>query len=317
MLFGESNAQDITKTLKVAKDRFIKYYNDPAHLTKYNMVRGVYLPGIFEFYRILNKGSLVGNSSSVEEKEKPYYKFDLEDLRNTEIGKTVINFFAKLYKADKGATSIDANGQYEILGDYMHMLEEAGENKEKILEILSMYKPSELSYYKGKDSLIPRVVYEKYYSLLANNTSKELAINDIKNNKDEISDRITRIEYEKLLKQFSTPSFDVDLGEMVEYKGEEIDAYDEFDRKTKKRISLANLDLGKKYEVTRIIYPEDLNKGEILNSKIKVLDNRKKETEWMDTKDFKVGIKYLNESNAVSTYVKKKLIESYLKNKKQ
>lgn len=316
LLFRESNPQEIQRTLKTDKEKFIKYYDDPAHLTKYNMVRGVPLPGIFEFYRIFHKGSAIGSSSSTEEKEKPYYKFDLEDLRNPAIAKTVVNFFAKLYKADKGAAAIDASGQYEILEDYIHMLEVAGESKEKITEILSKYKPSELSFYKGKDTLIPRVVYEKYYSILSNYTSNENALKDIKNNKEEMEERMTRIEYNNLLKKFSTPYFDVTLGEMVEFKGEETDGYDEFDRRVKKRIGLAYLDIGKKYEVTRIIYPEDLKPGEMLNSKIKVLNNKKEETDWMNTTDFKIGINYLNESNSVSSYIRKKLIESYLKNKK-
>lgn len=315
MLFRESNPQEIQRTLKTEKDNFIKYYDNPAHITQHNTIRGVQLPGIFEFYRIFNKGKLVNTSSSENEKEKPYYKFDLEDLRNPDIAKIIINFFAKLYKVDNNASTIDASGQYEILDDYLHMLEISGESKEKILEIISKYKPSELPYYKDKNVIIPRVIYEKYYSIISNYSSSQKALEDIKTNSEFLIEKMTRAEYEKLLNGFSTPSFDVELGEMVEFRGaEKEDAYDEYDRRTTKRISLANLDVGKKYEVTRIVYPEE--SGKILNSKIRVLDNNKKETEWMNTSDFKVGIKYLNESNEVSTYIKKKLIEFYLKNKK-
>jgi len=312
LLFGESNPQDIRKTLKPEKDKLIKYYDDPSHFGKFSIIRGVPLPGIFEFYRIFNKGEQVG---VVEGKEKPYYKFELEDLHNPEIAKTVINFFAKLYKADEKVSNIDAVGQYKILDDYIHMLEIAGESKEKITEIINKYKPTQLQFFKNSEGLIPLVVYEKYYSLLTNYTSKENAITNIKENKEEIVKRMGLGEYEKLLNLYSTPAYDVEYGHMVEFLGELQDDYDINGRKIKTRKSTDFLDKGRKYEVTRVVYPEE--SGAVLNSKIRVLDNSKNETGWMPTTDFKVPIKYINESEIVLDYVRRKLVETYLKQTKK
>lgn len=317
LLFAESNPQDVQRNLKAEKEKFINYYNDPSHITKYNVIRGVHLPGIFEFYRIFNKGQ-VAMSSTVGEKEKPYYKFDLEDIRNPQVAKTVINFFAKLYNVDNPGTQKDSGAIYSILRDYVSMLEVAGESKEKMEEFITKYKPSSLEYYRGNNNPIPSSVYEKYYDFLQKFTSESNVVNDVKKNQEEIIKRAGLNVYNKLLKSLSKESYNVAWGDMVEYLGEEAEEWEydtakRRDVKVKKRVPAAFLDIGRKYEVTRVIPEEE--SGNILNSKIRVLNNKKQETDWMDTTDFKIAKAYITESKVVSLYVRKKLIELYLKTK--
>lgn len=293
MIFGETNPQDIQRTLKSEKDKFIKYYNDPNHATKFNQVRGVTMPGIFEFYRIFNKGTVTGQ---LEGKEKPYYKFDLEDIRNPEIAKQVIGFYAKLYKADEKTEIIDAIGQYNIMSDYIKMLSIAGESNEKVREFLSKYKPTELGFYKGKPTMIPLTVYRKYYSLLSEYVSSDEIKNEIKVNENEIVSKLGRVEYEKLLGDFSKFSYEVEVGDFVEFLGPEGDTY---------------LDKGRKYNVVDVSAPED--SGNTLKGQIEVMDNRKKRSGWLDTKLFKVPMKRIDENAAVRNHIKKVLAETLFK----
>ena len=50
--------------------------------------------------------------------------------------------------------------------------------------------------------------------------------------------------------------------------------------------------------------------------KIKVIDNTGKETEWLNSKEFKITKNVLNEEDIIRKTIAKKLLETYLKNKK-
>lgn len=299
LLFSESNSQDVRRTLKNEKEKFIQYYDNPKHLTKYNFVRGVPLPGIFEFYRIFNKGQVYG---VIENKEKPYYKFDLEDLRDPNISRQVVGFFTKLYMADKNAQIIGPEGQYEILDDYIHMLDIAGESPERILEILNKYKPSELSFYKGKVTKISPIIYQQYYNMLADHTSKAHALNDLRENMSTIVEYTSLNDYEKLVGKYATLQYDVEVGEFVEYIGPKTSDLKQSDPQI-------DADRGRKYNVGEVIDNE-------LKDKIRIYDNTRKLSDFVPTKWFNVGQKPLNESS-IRNLIKQALFESVKKIKSE
>lgn len=290
MIFSESNPQDVRRTLSSEKQRFIDYYNNPQHITKYNMVRGVPLPGIFEFYKIFNKGQTYG---IIEGKEKPYYKFDLEDLRDPNIARQVVGFFTKLYMSDKNAQTIGPEGQYEILDDYLNMLDIAGESHEKIIEILNKYKPSELSFFKGKVSKISPVVFDNYYSMLAHHTSNAEAAAEIRKNQDIIIEYTSLKDFEKLLGKFVDMKYDVEVGEFVEYIGPKTSDL----KKTDPKIEA---DYGRKYNVGEV---NDTGR----NDMIRIYDNSKKMSDFVPSSWFKIDKKLLNEA------VRKTIRKAFLK----
>ena len=312
LLFKETNPQDIQRNLKAEKEKFIKYYDDPAHITKYNTVRGVHLPGIFEFYRIFNRGNLASTSG---EKAKPYMKFDLEDIRDPQVAKTVLGFFAKLYRVDNPATSSEnPDFYYSLYDDYATMLQEAGESREKIEEFVKKYKPTSLKMFKGNKLFIPYAVYQKYYKLLTHFTSKEASRKDIVDNKDEIMSRTSYSDYNKLLETFSSIQYNVKVGDMVEFVGGERKKEEyKFNPDEDRLKNYYYIDDGRKYKVTAV--DKDDIDG-IINSRIKVIDNSRKETEWLDTKEFKVSKGAINEGSVVRKAIRNKLFESYFKNKK-
>jgi hypothetical protein len=309
LLFGETNPQDIQRNLKAEKERFIKYYDDPSHVTKYNFVRGVHLPGIFEFYRIFNRGT---QAMTAGDKAKPYIKFDLEDIRDPQTAKTVLSFFAKLYKVDNPSASNDSpDFYYSLYDDYATMLQEAGESKEKIEEFIKKYKPTSLKMFKGNNLFIPFTVYEKYYKFLEHFTSKEVVKNDVKANKDEIISRTNFSDYNKLMEHFSTIQYNVKIGDMVEFVGiarkKEENLPNPDEKKLKKYYYL---DDGRRYKVVEI---DESEIDGITNSRIKVIDNTKKETEWLNTSEFKVSKGVLGENTIVRKAIRNKLFESYIK----
>lgn len=307
LLFRESNPQDVQRNLKSEKEKFIGYYENPSHITKYNVLRGVQLPGIFEFYKIFNKGTI--SKSAEGEKEKPYIKFDLEDVRNPEIAKTIVSFFAKLYMVDNPSSSKESpDFYYTVYSDYTHMLEEAGESKEKIEEFIKRYKPTSLKMFKGNNLPIPLTVYEKYYDFLSYFTSEDVAKDDIKNNKEEIISRTNNLEFNKLLGKFSTIKYNVSVGDFVEFLGRDIKRQDE-----KKYFTLQ---AGRKYSVMDV---DERIIGELANTRIKVMGGDRKVTDWLDIKAFKweeYGKIIMNESLIIRKFIKKKLLETYNKNKK-
>ena len=308
LLFGESNPQEIQRNLKAEKQKFISYYDDPTHVTKYNKLRGVHLPGIFEFYRIFNRGTLA--KSGREEEDKPYYKFDLEDIREPQIAKTVINFFAKLYKVDNPGTysSESLEMLYTILEDYATMLETSGESEEKIEEFIKKYKPTSLKIFKDNQSNISLVVYKKYYDFLSRFSSKDKSKDDININRDEIISRIGFGEYEKLLSSFSSSKYNIEVGDFIEFIDRDVNENDS---------KYFTLQKGYKYSVMDVD-PEVING--IANSRIKVMGGNKKTTDWLDIKAFKWeehGKSLVKESYIIRKIIAKKLLETYLKNKKQ
>lgn len=314
LLFKESNSQEIQRSLKAEKERFIRYYDDPAHITKYNVIRGVHLPGIFEFYRLFNRGN-IGKTAKEGAAEKPYFKFDLEDIRDPQVAKTIINFFAKLYKVDYpelySAESPDM--LYTILEDYSIMLELSGESEEKIEEFIKKYKPTSLKIFKGNNSNISLSVYKKYYDFLSRFTSKEKSKNDITINKEEIVSRIGFGEYEKLLNVFSYFEYDVEVADMLEFIGNERKSEEKKSRPDEEKLKkYYALDSGRKYSITQV---DPIEIDGVKNALIKVIDNTRRETEWLSTKEFKVDKKILREANIRNT-IRKKLFESYFKNKK-
>jgi len=309
LLFKESNPQEIQRNLKAEKERFIRYYDDPSHVTKYNILRGVHLPGIFEFYRMFNRGILTKYGK--EEADKPYIKFDLEDIRDPQVAKIIINFFAKLYKVDKPESySADSPDMlYTVLKDYVTMLEIAGESKEKIEEFIKKYKPTSLKSFKGNTSNISLVVYRKYYDFLTDFTSKEKSKEDIVINRDEIISRIGFGEYEKLISGFSSSKYNIEVGDFVEF----------LDRDVKENDSrYFALQKGYKYSIMDVD-PEIING--IANSRIKVMGGNKKTTDWLEIKAFKweeFGKVLMKESYVIRKIISKKLLEAYkLKTKKQ
>ena len=105
---------------------------------------------------------------------------------------------------------------------------------------------------------------------------------------------------------------------MVEFKGEDTTGYDDRDRMVKKKMSLAYLFIGRRYKISAVDESQEDASGKRVvakNAKIKVIDNRGTETNWMNTSDFDVKTKFLGESN-VRKYISKKLFESYKKMKK-
>lgn len=81
----------------------------------------------------------------------------------------------------------------------------------------------------------------------------------------------------------------------------------------KKLLKYYYLDDGRKYNISQVD-PEEVNG--VMNTKIKVRDNTGKETDWIDTKEFRTNKSSINESFKLRKTIKKKLLETYLKNKK-
>jgi hypothetical protein len=158
------------------------------------------------------------------------------------------------------------------------------------------------------------ISFNKFYSILNDYTSKEFTKQQIEKNKAEISSKIGQELYKELLKNYSTLSYFVKVGDMVEFLGTERKFLEEKPYPNENLLKKYYfLDDGRKYKVTQVD-PEEI--GGVANSKIKVIDGSKKETEWLNTKEFKVGKSMLSEEKIIRKTISKKLFETYLKNKK-
>jgi len=314
--FLETSAQERQKELKAEKDRVVEYYDNPENQNKTDFINGIPMPGIFKFYQMLNRG--VGHGSGTEEvggvssKKIPTYKFDLEDLRNEQIINEIGSYFRALITGSpKGKMTTEI--RYEILFYFLFMLKTAGESKEKIIDTIKQYDPANLPAYKNTSVPISYVAYRDYYKLFntAGLTDSEV-LKLIKENSEELTKKMTYGDYEELIKSFSVPHYNVSIGDMVEFLGEDTTEYNERGKLVKKKMSLAYLFMGRKYKISDIDVDEKDETGN-KSAKIKVIDNRGKETDWMKTSDFNVKTKYINESTDVRKYISKKILDSYKK----
>src|ERR1035437_1384027 len=313
MLFGETNPQDIQRTLKAEKERFIQYYN--THHTKYGQVAGIPFPGIFEFYRMFNKGKTIQTSikggvmnlptnryGEQEETEqslttKPYYKFDTEDIRNPEIERIIQTFFAKIYLNENKLSKLDVKGIYVVLEDFANMLKVSGESPETITQKIKKYKPTLLPTFKNAPK-IPYSAYEKYYDLLNEFGNSTSTSDDISLNKEEIESKLDRKETATLLAKFGKKYYNVKVQDMVEYLGQN-DINDMTD---------IYLEPGRKYSVVEVS-DDDISEN-ILNSKITVIDDRKRLSDWINTSYFKIPLMVLAENFNITNHIRKVLLEN-------
>jgi len=331
----ETSAQERAETLKddkankaekaekaeigLTKIKLINYYNNPENLDETDFINGVPMPGIFKFYQILNRG--VGSQASESQvgiNKVPIYKFDLDDLKNPEILKEIVSYFTKVAKGSS-EDPLTVKQRYQIIDNYIRLLHKSGESKEKLIETIKLNRPPRLPNYKNISTPIPFVSYQEYYELfrIAGLVDSEI-LKNIKEDSEELIKKMTYGEYEKLVKHFSIPHYDVKVGDMVEFKGEDTTGYDDRDRMVKKKMSLAYLFIGRRYKISAVDESQEDASGKRVvakNAKIKVIDNRGTETNWMNTSDFDVKTKFLGESN-VRKYISKKLFESYKKMKK-
>jgi len=317
--FLETSAQEREKELKSEKERLVNYYNNPENQSKTDFINGIPMPGIFKFYQMINRG--VGSGSGTEEaagvnpKNIPTYKFDLEDLRNEQIINEIGSYFRALITGNpKGKLTNEV--RYEILHYFLVMLKMSGESKERIIDTIKQYDPANLPAYKNTSIPISFVVYRDYYKLfnIAGFEDSEV-LKFIKDNSEELTKKMSYGDYEELVKSFSTPHYDVRAGDMVEFLGEDTTGYDDRDRMVNKKMSLAYLFMGRRYKISAVDENVKDNTGR-KSAKIKVIDNKGKETDWMKTSDFAVKTKFLGESDNVRKYINKKLFESYKKIKK-
>jgi len=317
--FLETSQQERTKELKAEKEKVINYYNNQNHLSAADFINDIPMPGIFKFYQILNKG--VGHGSGTEESKGvnprhiPTYKFDLDDLRNTKIVKEIVLYFRTLITGSPDGV-LTPEVRYEILHHLLLMLKMSGENKEEIIKTIKKYDPANLPAYKNTSLPISFVAYKDYFNLfnVAGFEDSEI-LKYIKENSEEIIKKMTYGDYEKLVNYFSISHYNVNVGDMVEFLGEDTTGYNDQDKLVKKKMSLAYLFMGRRYKIAAVDENAKDRTGN-KSAKIKVLDNRGSETEWMNTSDFAVKTKYINESNGVRKYINKKLFESYKKIKK-
>jgi hypothetical protein len=313
--FLETSAQERKENLEDLenKTKLINYYNKPENKDPKDTINGVPMPGIFKFYQILNRG-LGGKTEDSKFVKIPTYKFDIEDLRNPKIINEIISYYRAILKGNSESPLTIKQG-YEALDNLSKLLYEAGESKINILERIRKYNPSKLPMYQNTSVPISPIIYKEYYDLFRTIgfTDSEI-LKDIKENSEELINKMKLGGYEQLVQDFSIKHYDVNVGEMVQFLGEDTTGYDDRDKMIKKKMSLAYLFMGRRYKISAV----DENAKDATgkkSAKIKVIDNRGKETNWMNASDFDVKTKFLNESN-VRKYINKKLFESYKKMKK-
>ena len=348
ILFGATNPQDIQRTLIVDKEKFINYYdkfnknetariiaklkeikdNNPdfernntlrnqakklVDIAKSLTLNGIPKPGIMTYYSLFNKGQ---NPSTA------FYKFTLEDLRNPKVFSELKNFYEKVEtkkgkKSDQNIITIKLN----VAEDMLHLFKLAGASNEEIYQVLS--SEFDLSSIVGGNIISPNI-YSNYYDILAMFTSKQFAKQQIEKNKDNIIAKSSGSDYRIILSKFSITEYNVKPGDMVEFLGKEradIEKRPEYINDTNNYVSLLRkyyyLDTGRRYKVTQVDGTEKNENGEdVINTKIKVIDNTGKETEWLNSKEFKITKNVLNEEDIIRKTIAKKLLETYLKNKK-
>jgi hypothetical protein len=288
VLFKEINPQDVERTLKAEKDKFINFYDkNPNKYTGY--------PGILEFYAVINKNK-PGYTDVIAthgDANRVYYKMDSDDLRNKNVQKKLIGYFY----GKSTATDISIK-RYDAALDFLRTMKASNESAESIKEIAT--KEFSPKHVIGNN---PTSVD---YSLFMNVMSKVLSLPELKKFLESYKDEITASglmggqAYKDMLDKYSEKGYNVKVGDMVLYnKKLDIEKYSSSDDEG------IFLTRGKKYKVTNT---ED-GKG-IKNDKIEVLDDRKQNA-WYDSRHFDLKIVNLNES--VRKYVRKKILEAYKK----
>lgn len=347
ILFSSTNPQDIQRTLVADKEKFINYYdkfnrNETARIVakikefqdkhpdfqsnttlkaqvkkmvdiaKSLTLNGVPKPGIMTYYSLFNKGQ---NPATA------FYKFTLEDLRNPEIFSELKSFYEKVEtkkgkKTNENTLSIALN----VAEDMLHLFKLAGASNEEIFQVLeSNFNLNSLS-----TGTVSPNVYIKYYDILSMFTSKQFTKQQIEKNQDNIIAKSSGADYRIVLGKFSILKYDVKIGDMVEFLGKEraeIEKRPEYIDDRNNYTSLLSkyyfLDTGRRYKVSQVDGSEKNENGEdVANTKIKVIDNTGKETEWLPSKEFKLNKSLLSEEKILRKTIAKKLLETYLKNKK-
>lgn len=346
ILFGATNSQDVQRTLVKDKEKFINYYdkfnknetakiinkikelkdNNPdfekntnlraqakkmVDIAKSLTINGIPKPGIMSYYSIFNKGQ---NPSTA------FYKFNLEDLRDPKTFKELKEFYEKVEtKKGKKTNENIATIKLNVADDILHLFKLAGASNEEIYQILEDNFNLTSIYGNGP---IPPTAYSIFFNILSIYTTKKFAKDQIEKNKEKIISKSSGADYNIVLSKFSMFQYDVKVGEMVEFIGKERADIEKTERYVNYPEQFNNvlgkyfyLDTGRKYKISQVDNSEKVeNNDDVMNTKIKVIDNTGKETEWLKTKEFKVSKSLVNES--IRRTIRKKLLETYFKNKK-
>jgi hypothetical protein len=295
VLFKEINPQDVERTVKGEKEKFVNYYDkNPSKVTGF--------PGILEFYSVINRGKpgYAFAFATLGGKEKTYYKMDLEEFKNKETLKNLLMYYYK--KSDK--TALDEK-KYEAAEDLLKTMEFSGESPENITDFARReFSPKNVS---GKN--LTSTNYAMFFAMMSKFIGREDLLKLIKSyEKDIVSSGITGPDYYKhLLARYSDKAYNVKKGDMVLFLGVDFTKMDP--NKIEKAMDKMNkvyLTKDMLYKVTNVSEDEG---GSIKHSKIEVVDDRKKKA-WYPTSFFKIKIIDLNES--VRKYVIKKLLEASL-----
>lgn len=322
ILFGATNPQDVQRTLINDKEKFIKYYDKfnknestrlitrikelserpdfknntslrdevkkMVDLAKSLTLDGIPKPGIMSYYAIFNKG-----------KSDAFFKFTIEDLRNPKILSELKEFYEKVEsRRSKKSGDNTVITSLNIANDIVNLYKLAGASDEEVYQILQ-----ENSDLQNADL----IAYTKFFQILDEHTSNSFSKKQIEKSKDIIISKIGEYNYKDLLGKFSAIQYAIEVGDMIEFLGRDVDENDE------KYFTLQN---GRKYSIMEID-PTEING--IANSKIRVMGGNKKATDWLDIKAFKweeYGKSILNEESIIRKAIAKKLFETYFKNKK-
>jgi hypothetical protein len=278
VLFKEINPQDIERTIRGEKEKFVNYYDkNPSRITGF--------PGIIEFYSVINRGKpgYVVTSPVASGKQKTYYKMDLDEFKNKNVLKRLLKYFYS--NSDQSSTE---GKMYEAAQDLLKTMETSGESSENIAEFAKKeFSPKSIVKIIEKSDLLKM-------------------IKDYKN--DIINSGITGSQaYKDFLTGYSEKSYEVKKGDMIMFTGMDFDEKNPIQiQKSIDKMEGIYLTKGKKYKVSDVSKDEF---GSIRNSSIEVIDDRKKK-KWYPTSMF--DVKKINVISEVRKYVIKKMLEAHL-----